>query len=482
MKILLASSELHPYSKTGGLADVVGALAKTLARAGHQVGVVTPLYRGVRERFPEIKPFDWHLDLPLGNCRVQAGVLTAQPMENLTIYFVHQAEFYQRAGLYQDHGVDYPDNAGRFIFFSKCVAHLAHHLPWQPELIHVHDWQTALVPILIRHQRLQEGWGKPPRTCLTIHNLAFQGTFPRVHYELTNLPLDYFNPNGVEFYGQMNCLKAGISYADVITTVSPRYAREITTEVLGCGLDGHLRSRRDALFGILNGVDYEEWNTTHNPFLKNSYSLARLAGKAMEKLALQTELGLPRAADIPLFGNITRLADQKGVDIQQTALEEMLAADLQFVLLGNGSPVYEKTYQTLGRRFPKKVAVKIGFDRGLSHRIEAGCDFFLMPSRFEPCGLNQMYSLRYGTIPIVRVTGGLDDTVIDAAEDPKRADGIKFNEYSARALAKSIRKAMVLYDDPKLLRHYRRNGMVTNFSWDQTAGQYLKVYDLALHL
>jgi starch synthase len=249
---------------------------------------------------------------------------------------------------------------------------------------------------------------------------------------------------------------------------------------LGCGLDGHLRQRQDSLFGILNGVDYEEWNTTHNRFLKNAYSIRRLTGKTKEKLALQSEVGLPVNADIPLFGSITRLSDQKGVDIQQGALEEMLAADLQFVLLGNGSPAYEAAYQNLARRFPNKVAVKIGFDQGLSHRIEGGSDFFLMPSRFEPCGLNQMYSLRFGTIPIVRVTGGLDDTVIDASENPKKADGIKFTEYSARALAKSIRKALVLYEDKKLLRRYRHNGMAANFSWEQTGREYLKVYQLAL--
>ncbi len=459
---------------------MVAALAKTLARGGHQVGLVTPLYRGIRERVPELNRLDYHLDLPLGHRQVQGEVWTTQPEKNLTVYFIHQPEFYDRAGLYQNNGHDYSDNAERFIFFSKCVTHLAHYLPWQPELIHVHDWQTALVPILTLHQSLKEGWGKLPGTCLTIHNLAFQGIFSRAQYDLTNLPPDYFNPSGLEFYGQMSCLKSGITFAETITTVSPRYAREITTEALGCGLDGHLRQRRESLFGILNGVDYEEWNTTRNRFLKHSYSIRRLAGKTKEKLSLQAEVGLPVNADIPLFGNITRLSDQKGVDIQQGALEEMLAANLQFVLLGNGSPAYEAAYRNLASRFPKKVAVKIGFDQGLSHRIEAGSDFFLMPSRFEPCGLNQMYSLRFGTIPIVRVTGGLDDTVIDASADPKKADGIKFTEYSARALAKSIRKALVLYDDKKLLHRYRHNGMTTNFSWEQTGRQYLKVYELAL--
>jgi starch synthase len=479
MKILLASSEVHPYSKTGGLADMVAALAKSLGKAGHQVGLVTPLYRGIQERFPEIARFDWWLDLPLGPYRTAAEVWTAQPSPGLTIYFIQRPEFYHRASYYNESGHDYSDNAQRFIFFSKCVAHLARYLPWQPQLVHVHDWQTALVPILILHQKLTEGWWNAPRSCFTIHNLAYQGHFAREAYEFTNLPLDYFNPNGLEFYGGLNCLKAGISYADLVTTVSPRYAREITSPEFGCALDGALRARQAAgsLVGILNGVDYEEWTTTHNKFLKDSYDVLDLSGKALNKAELQAELGLPVQGHVPLFGSITRLVDQKGVDIQLGALEEMLAADIQFVLLGSGAADFERAYQDLARRFPRKVAVKIGFDLGLSHRIEAGADFFLMPSRYEPCGLNQMYSLHYGTIPIVRVTGGLDDSVTDAAVDIKRADGIKFGEYSVRALAKAIRKALVLYENPKWLNVYRRNGMRVDFSWEHAAAQYLEVYN-----
>ncbi len=480
MKILLASSEVHPYSKSGGLADMVGALAKWLGRAGHQVGVVTPLYRGILERFPEAKRFDWWLDLPLGTYRTQAEVWTLEPAENLTVYFINQPLFYDRPWLYQDNGIDYPDNAQRFIFFSKCVAHLARYLAWKPEVVHVHDWQAALTPILMQHERLTEGWADVPRTCLTIHNLAYQGNFPRPTYNFTNLPLDYLNPNGLEFYGYMSCMKAGITYADLITTVSPRYAREITTPAFGCGLDGVLRRRADSLAGILNGVDYEEWNTAQNPYLSHPYAIERLDGKVANKLALQAEMGLPQDSHIPLFANISRLTEQKGVDIQLGALEEMLAADLQFVLLGSGSAQYEKAYHTLARRFPKQVAVNIGFDQALSHRIEAGADFFLMPSRYEPCGLNQMYSLRYGAIPIVRLTGGLDDTVVDISEDEANADGIKFSEYSVRALSKAIRKALVLFQTPELLQHYERNAMSADFSWERTAAQYGAVYQRAM--
>lgn len=480
LKLLLASSEVFPYSKTGGLADMVGAFAKSLAHAGHRVGVVTPLYRGIRERFPNLARLDWHLDLPLGWRRVQAEVWTLQPLDRLTIYFIDHPGFYQRAALYQEHGADYPDNAERFLFLSKCVTNLARYLPWQPEIVHAHDWQTGLVPLFIWHQEQREGWTGAPRTCLTIHNLAYQGVFSAAAYELTNLPWDYFTPHGAEFYGQLNCLKAGIAFADVITTVSPRYAREITTEEFGCGLDGLLRQRRPSLIGILNGVDYEEWKTRGNPHLAASYDARDLRGKTRQKLALQAELALAVNPDIPLFGSVTRLVDQKGVDIQLGALEEMLAAELQFVLLGSGAPEYEQAYLRLAKRHPQKVAVRIGYDHGLAHRIEAGSDFFLMPSRFEPCGLNQMYSHRYGTIPIVRGTGGLDDSVCDISEDLEHVNGIKFREYSARALAKAMRKALVLYQNKELLRFVQRNAMHDDFSWKQTTAKYVEVFEKLL--
>ena len=479
MKILLASSEIHPFSKTGGLADMVGALGKALARAGHEARLVTPLYRGIRERFPQMRRVDWHFDLPLGDRYVQAALWSLEMEPGLVAYFIEQPGFFDRAGIYLENDISYPDNADRFIFLSKCVAHLARYLPWRPDVVHVHDWPTGLVPVLMQHQQRVGGWGSPPPACLTIHNLAYQGVFPRDTFALTNLPPDFFTLEGAEFYGQLNCLKAGIEFADIITTVSPRYAREITTEEFGYGLDGLLRRRQNRLRGILNGVDYDEWDPAHDSLIAHTYSLTRPAGKTACKLALQREVGLPEDRDIPLFGTITRLADQKGVDIQLGALEEMLNANLQFVLLGSGSSAYERGYAELARRFPSKVAVRVDYDEALAHRIEAACDFYLMPSRFEPSGLNQMYSLRYGAIPIVRATGGLDDSVIDLTEDATRADGIKFREYSARALAKAIRKALALYQQPDLLRQYRRHAMKTVFSWERALGEYLKAYELA---
>lgn len=334
----------------------------------------------------------------------------------------------------------------------------------------------------MKHGGQFEGWTSAPRTCLTIHNLAYQGIFPRSAYALTNLPEGYFHPDGVEFFGSLNCLKAGIHLADLLTTVSPRYAREITTEASGCGLDGVLRRRQDVLTGILNGVDYDEWNTTANPALAHPYSAEDLAGKAQGKAALQAEMGLPVDVNLPLFGTITRLAEQKGVDIELGALTEMLAGPMQFILLGSGSPEFERACSNLARRFPDRVAVKIGFDQALSHRIEAGLDFYLMPSRFEPCGLNQMYSLRYGTIPIVRVTGGLDDSVTDISENEETCNGIKFLEYSQRALAKAMRKALVLYQTPELFAHFRRNAMRADFSWERTSLRYVAAYERALFI
>jgi len=476
VKILLATSEIHPYSKSGGLADMVGALAKFLARAGHDVMVVTPLYPGIREQFPSMRILDWKLNFPMRERMLRGEVWSLAAADNLRIQFIHQPELYYREGLYGEDGAVYSDNADRFIFFCKAVVNLARHLPFKPDLVHVHDWQAGLVPLMIRHQKDFYQWHDAPATCLTIHNLAYQGNFPWWQFGLTNLPFDYFNSGDAEFFGTMSCLKAGIVYADMITTVSPTYAREITTPELGCAMDGILRTRAEVLTGILNGVDYDEWNTTHNPLLPHPFSADNLEGKKAQKAALQAELGLPVKPDAPLFGTISRLADQKGMPVELAALEEMLAAEMQFVLLGNGDPVFSAAFLDLARRHPDRVAVRIGFDQGLSHRIEGGCDFYLMPSHFEPCGLNQMYSLRYGTVPIVRATGGLDDSVIDATEDAARADGIKFYEYAPRALAKAIRKALALFPHPEVLDHYRQNGMRADFSWERTVLKYEEFY------
>lgn len=479
MRILLASSEVHPYSKTGGLADMVGALAKTLAQLGHEVCLVTPLYRGIAAQFPDLQRTEYDLNLPLGPGFARGSIFSLCPSERLSVFFVDHPQFYDRPSLYHHNGSDYPDNAARFLFLCKAVVHLANALPLRPEIIHVHDWQTGFVPLLLRHHYKTEGQGVPPPCCITLHNLAYQGLFPPTLYSLSNLPWEYFNPSAVEFYGKLSFLKAGITFADSITTVSPRYAREITTPELGCGLDGVLRDRQSSLTGILNGADYSEWNSAADQFIAAPFSSENLEGKAANKAALQQEFGLPIDASLPLFGSVGRLVEQKGVDILLGALEEMIPANLQFVLIGTGHAKFENAFQELARRFPNQVSVRIAFSQALAHRVEAGCDFFLMPSHFEPCGLNQMYSLRYATIPVVRATGGLDDSVIDVTEDGEHANGIKFGEYSARALAKAIRKSLVLFTQPELLKRFRENAMAANFSWNQTAHAYLEAYDRA---
>lgn len=476
MKILLASSEVYPYSKTGGLGDAVGALGKALARAGHEVAIVTPLYRGVRERFTGLRRVDWKFDLPLGAKRVDATLLALDVSAGLTVYFIDKPEYFNRAGIYNDASGDYGDNAERFIYFSKCVVHLARHLPLKPDILHVHDWPVGLVPILVQQEQRAGGWQNPPRSCLTIHNLAYQGVFPRSAFALANLPPHCFHPETLEFYGQLNCLKAGIACADIVTTVSPRYAREITTQEFGAGLDGLLRKRQHVLSGILNGVDYEEWNTTTNPFIAAAFNADNISGKAACKTALQQYFGFEVDAAIPIFGSVTRLADQKGIDITIGALEEMVTAPIQFVLLGSGAANYEQALRALAQRYPGKVGVQLGYDHKLAHQIEAGSDFFLMPSRFEPCGLNQLYSLRYGAVPIVRRTGGLDDTVIDATDDAGRANGIKFQEPVPHALSKSMRKALLLFQNKSLLNRYQNNGMSVNFSWAKAVKEFEAAY------
>ena len=480
MKILLASSEVHPFSKTGGLADMVGALGKALAGAGHEVVIVTPLYRGIRGRFTELRPTGVSVNVVLGELPVRGEMWELRLGPRLKVWFVDQPGYFDRLGLYGENNTDYPDNPARFVFFAKAVAQISRLLPGgQPDIVHVHDWQAGLVPALLRWEGHRTGW-TPPKSVLTIHNLAYQGQFAKGAFALTNLPADYFTMAGLEFYGDVNCLKAAIVYADFLTTVSPRYAREICTEAYGCGLDDRLRARQESLVGILNGVDYDEWSTHRNIHLRHPYSFRKMAGKAATKHDLQRELGLPSRAGVPMFATVTRLADQKGMDILLAGLEEMLAKDMQFVLLGSGDPALQRGYQNLARRHPTKVVARIGYDHALSHRIEAGCDFFLMPSRFEPCGLNQMYSLRYGAIPIVRRTGGLDDSVVDLTEDADRADGIKFTEFTSRALTGAIRKALVLYGTPELLTQMRKNAMTADFSWSRTTEEYTRVYQRAM--
>lgn len=479
MHVLLATSELNPYSKTGGLADMVSALSAAVARGGIRVSVVTPLYRGVAGAHPGIEPTSWRLAIPMGGSLMEGRFHRRDLAPNLTLWFVEQPGFYDRAGLYAEANRDHADNAARFLFLSRAALVLARHLPDPPRVLHCHDWQTGLIPLLLRHAQVHEGWAQAPRTVFTIHNLAFQGAFPASSWGLTGLPADWLHLESALHFDRVNFMKAALTQANAITTVSPTYAREILTPEYGCGLEGLLLKRYNDLSGILNGVDPEEWDPDSDPALAARFSAADPAGKADCKAALQRELGLAERSDVPLFANISRLTDQKGSSLIIEAVRHLLGAgeSLQLALLGSGEKALENAFRDLARRFPDQVAARIGFDPALSHRIEAGADFYLMPSRFEPCGLNQLYSLRYGAIPVVRATGGLQDSVVDPREDAARATGIKFTPYTEGALQKAILKALALWQEPAWLRHLRHNGMTTDFSWEKQSAEYVSLYD-----
>lgn len=480
MHVLHVTSELHPFSKTGGLADMVGALAKALAHSGTQISVLTPLYRVARQRATELRSLNWRFEIRIGARNYEGAFWEQRGLAGERILFVQQDELYDRPGIYEENKQPYPDNDLRFVFLSRAAALLARHLNPAPSVVHCHDWQTGLVPLLIHHEREAGVWPFAPRTVLTIHNLAYLGYFPASTWALTGLPPDYFHPEACEFWAGVSLLKTGLVFADALTTVSPHYAFEITTPEYGCGLEGVLRRRRGDLRGILNGVDYSEWNTISNPHLPASYDASNFSGKAACKAVVQREYGLPQRADVPLFGTVGRLDPQKGVDFMVGALEQVLQEDIQFVQLGTGVAWLENACRALAHRHPGKVGVRIGFDPALAHRIEAGLDFFLMPSRFEPCGLNQLYSLRYGTPPIVRNTGGLHDSVVDPRDDPGGATGIKFQDPSSSALAHAIRKALAVWAEPELLAHFRRNGMAADFSWNRFTTQYVELYQSLL--
>lgn len=483
MHVLLAASEFHPYSKTGGLADAVAALGRWLARDGIEVTVVTPYYRTVRQKSGEMESANWRFAVPLGGSLCEGSFRIARPEPNLTVWFVDQPEFFDRAELYNQGIADYPDNADRFALFAKAAVLVAKHHPNPPDIIHCHDWQAGLIPLLVQHGRVSGIWRGAPRTLFSIHNLAYQGWFPASSWALTDLPEKWFHLESASHHGKFNFLKSGLCLSDALATVSPTYAAEITTPEFGCGLEGLLRRRRADLRGILNGVDYSEWKTQGNPALPFGYDISNLEGKAANKRTLQAEMGLPEAAGVPLISNISRLTWQKGSDLLIEAVSALMAEEpFQFIALGNGDPPLEAALRELAAKLPERVGVRIGFDSGLAHRIEAGSDFFVMPSRFEPCGLNQMYSLRYGTPPLVRATGGLDDSVVDPREDVDRTNGIKFEEASTEALIQALRKALALYAIPEAYSFFQRNAMSADFSWARQVQDYVAYYQEILQL
>ncbi len=471
MRILFIASEVAPFSKSGGLGDVAGALPAALAGAGHEVVVVTPRYGSIDPGAQRLEPTGMGV-----RARGEVAALWAARLGAARIFFLEHHRFYGgRSGIYAEGMRDYEDNAQRFAFLARAALDLPRVLGWEPQIVHLHDWQTALAAWMLRNEAPEETWRRSARSVYTIHNLAYQGVFAKELLPAAGLPWEVFRLEGMEFYDQLNFMKAGIVFADSITTVSPKYAKEILTPEHGCALDALLRHRAASLHGILNGIDTNVWNPARDPHLAAPFHAVDLAGKTSCKTALQLELGLPVRRDVPLIGMIGRLAEQKGIDLVAAALHEILGLDLQVALLGSGRRDYEALFEAAARERPDRIAVRIGFDEGLAHRIEAGADMFLMPSRFEPCGLNQMYSLRYGAVPIVRAVGGLDDTVEDF-DGHRSGTGFKFREYQPAAMMTALRRALDLRRDERCWRGLVERGMALDFSWGRSAERYERLF------
>ena len=476
MKILFASPEAVPFAKTGGLADVSGALSRTLAQMGHEVSLILPKYRRVDERSFHLTKAGVRLQVSISQRVENAEVYVAELAPKFRAFFIRQDAYYDRDQLYGTPNGDFEDNAERFTFFSRSLVEAAVALDLKPDIIHCNDWQTGLCPVYLKTLYRDVPSLKQAASIFTIHNIGYQGLFWQYDMQITNLGWELFTPQALEFYGKINFLKGGIVFADAVTTVSQKYMEEIQTPEFGSGLDGVLRDRKGDLHGILNGVDYEEWSPLKDPFIKQRYDPSNLQGKSVCKADLQQEYGLPVKEDIPLVGVISRLADQKGFDLITAIMEEMMTLGLQFVLLGMGEEKYHLLFERIGKKYPHQAGIKIAFDNALAHKIEAGSDMLLMPSRYEPCGLNQIYSLKYGTVPIVRATGGLDDTIQDFDPMSGEGNGFKFQDYSPSALLKAIQRALQIYRQRAVWKKLMMQGMSADFSWERSAKAYVKIY------
>jgi starch synthase len=463
----MVSSEAAPLAKTGGLADVVGSLPHYLRSCGDDAAVVIPRYGSI-DLAGARRVYD---SLPVHLAAVRYDTVIYQAPAEYPLYLVDCPPLYglTREGLYGESGVDYPDNHIRFAVFARAALGVARHL-FRADVLHCHDWQSGLVPAYLKTIFATDPTFVGVKTLFTIHNLGYQGLFPKASIDEAAIDPSLFRPDGMEFFGRISYLKGGIAYADALNTVSPTYAREIQTPEYGFGLDGALRVRSDVLTGILNGVDYREWSPDVDPLIPANYGPDDLTGKRPCKQHLLAEFGLPpEAMDRPLIGIVSRFTRQKGTDILAEAADQILAEDIYMVALGTGEPEYEEFFRGMASRHPGRVAVHVGFDNALAHRIEAGSDMFLMPSRYEPCGLNQIYSLRYGTVPVVRATGGLDDTIDEGT-------GFKFHEYSGQALAGAVRAAVQAFANRESWEGMMHLGMTRDFSWNSSAAAYSALY------
>lgn len=489
MRIVQVCSEAVPFAKTGGLADVGGALSKALSELGHEVTLILPLYsQFVAKCGVSLEPIGEEFEVPLGDRQVRIQLQRTQmPGSRVEVVLVDHADFYNRGGLYQDPATkaDYGDNPERFITFSRAALEAIARLRLKPDVVQAHDWQTALVMVLLEAQFRQ--WVPDLRrtaAIMTLHNMAFQGAYSSEVMPLTGLGWEFYNWRQLECWGRLNLLKGGIIFADQICTVSPTYSREIQTAEFGHGLDGVLRDRSADLTGILNGIDPHEWSPSIDPYLPERYDINSFeTGKAACKRALQERVQLPARSDVPLLGMVSRMSWQKGFDLIGVCASRLLERDVQVVFLGNGQPEYEDLCRHLASAHPNKVRAVIGYDEGLAHLIEAGSDMFLMPSKFEPCGLNQMYSMAYGTPPVVRATGGLADSVVGATPETLAdgtATGFSFRDHDPDQLWQQLDGALKLFADKPSWQRPQRSGMSRDWSWSRSAREYVALYEKAL--
>jgi starch synthase len=481
LRVLFVTPEAVPFAKTGGLADVAGALPKYLQPLGCDLKLVMPYYRMVKKTGVPVQHLGEDMEVTVGEETIQVDLYQGQLGQEIQVYFIGREEFYDREYLYSTPKGDYFDNAERFIFFSKAALLLCRYLGFSPDIIHHHEWQTGLIPAYLKSIYREDPLFSHTGVVFTIHNIAYQGLFKKEKFWLTGLPQEMYNPEGIEFWERINLMKAGIVYTDVINTVSRRYSEEIQTPEFGYGLEGILSKRKEDLFGIINGVDYTEWDPSRDAHLAARYSPKDLSGKTACKGDLLKEFHLPSSLEkVPLLGMISRLADQKGFDLLAEILEELFTLDLGFVLLGTGEQKYHDLFQQFARKYPQKAGIRIAYDDRLAHKIEAGADFFLMPSKYEPCGLNQIYSLKYGTIPIVRATGGLEDTIVNYNPAAGTGNGFKFSRYDSKEFLNQIKMAISFFSQPKHWKQIVQNAMTSDFSWQRSAEAYLQLYRKAL--
>jgi len=476
LKILFVSSEAVPFAKTGGLADVSGSLPGEIIRMGHDVRVVMPYYGTVSSGGWDIEKLDGPVRDDFTGRVFGFSVLRNRSRGPVT-YFLENNMYFSRKGLYGTAIGDYPDNALRFSFFSRAVLVMSKFLGFKPDVIHCNDWQTSLIPFYLSLKSGKDVFYSGIKTLLTIHNLAYQGVFNKFFLPLIGIPGEHFNIDNLEFYGKINFLKSGIINADALNAVSRKYAEEILTPDFGCGLDKVLYKRKGRLYGIMNGADYARWDPESDRLIKANYNADDLSGKAVCKKDLMDSVGLDLSSETPLLGYVGRLVHQKGMDLLKGAVDEMAASGCGVIILGDGDPVTGGSFKKIEGKFPGNVKVVTGFDDTLAHKIEAGCDIFLMPSRYEPCGLNQIYSLKYGTIPVVRATGGLDDAIVDHDMDREKGNGFKFSDARENEFCDAVRRALEAYRDPGRWAELMKRAMAYDFSWSRSAKKYVELYE-----